>query len=105
MPTCAGPGGCALGGVDEHAADAVGDAHRLLPALGIDGEAGDDLVPSASHVGDLNDLRVAAQACSHDDRSWKADLVPAVVDAQRETAPIVQIVAQAIDQREGEVAV
>src|SRR6266480_4347756 len=36
--------------VDEHAPDAVGDAHRLLAALGLDGEACDDLMPAIPQV-------------------------------------------------------
>jgi hypothetical protein len=49
-----------LSRVEENATDAVGHAGRLLASLRLDGEASDHLIPAATNVGDLDDLRIAA---------------------------------------------
>src|SRR6516225_6496436 len=90
--------------VHQHATDAVGDAGRLLASIGLDREARDNLVPAAADLGHLHNLRITAQPRSHHHRGGKANLVPAVVDTQLEAAPLGQITAQAVDQRERQVA-
>src|ERR1700724_1163345 len=79
--------------VRQQAPDAVGHASRLLASRDLDGEACDDLMPTATDVGDLHDLRIAPQPSSDHDGSGKADLVPAVVDSELEAAPLAQVFA------------
>src|SRR4051812_4857120 len=91
--------------VHEHPADAVGDAYGLLGALGLDGEARYRLVPAAAEIGELDELQIAAHARAGQHGGGEADLVPAIVDAQPEAAPFGEVFAQAVDQRERQVAV
>src|SRR5262249_37010780 len=70
-----------------------------------EGEAGDDLVPAAADLVDGDDLGPGADASVDRDRGGKADLVPAVVDAEGEPGRGDQLLAEPVDQREGEVAV
>ena len=61
--------------------------------------------PAAAHLVDRDDLGAAADPAVDRDRGREADLVPAVVDAEREAGRGDQLFAEAVDQREGEVAV
>src|SRR5512146_1750320 len=88
-----------------HAGDAVADEARLLVALYLEGEAGHHLPPAAALLVDRDDLGPAADPAVDGDRGGEADLVPAVVDTEGEAARGDQVLAEAVDQRQGEVAV
>src|SRR5258705_2077012 len=88
-----------------HAGDGVAHEARLLVALDLEGEAGHYLPPAAALLVDRDDLGAAADASVHRDGCGKADLVPSVVDAQGEAGGGDQLLSEAVDQGEGEVAV
>src|SRR3954447_11686853 len=89
----------------QRAADAVGDAARLLGALDLEDEAGDDLPPAAADVVDRDDLSAGPNAAAGRHRGREADLVPAVVDTKGKPARCHQVPPQAVDQRQRQVAV
>src|ERR1044072_5415782 len=88
-----------------HAGDTVAHEARLLIALDLEGEAGDDLVPAAALLVDRDDLGAAADLGAHRNRGGEADLVPPVVDPQDEAGGGDQLLAEAVDEGEGQVAV
>src|SRR5262249_52374859 len=92
-----------LGG--HHAGDTVADEARFLVALDLEREAGHDLPPAAADLIDRDDLGAGADAASRRDGCGEAELVPAVVDAECESGRGDQVVAEPVDEREGEVAV
>src|SRR4051812_18365895 len=85
--------------------DALRDACGLLVALYLDGESSHDLPPIPADIVYRNHFCLGPHARSGRDRRREADLVPAVVHAQREALRLDQAEPQAVDQREREVAV
>jgi hypothetical protein len=61
-----------------HAGDGVAHEARLLVALDLEGEAGDDLPPAAALLVDRDDLGATADAGVDRDGGWEADLVVVV---------------------------
>src|ERR1700749_524346 len=92
-------------GRDKHPRHAVPDETGLLLALDLEGEAGDDLIPTVAFLVDGDALRFGADAGVAGDRGGEADLVPAIVDAEGEAGGGDQFLAEAVDGGEGEVAV
>src|SRR4029077_9804696 len=88
-----------------HAGDAVPDQAGLLVALDLEGEAGDDLPPAAADLVAGDDLDLGAHPGAGRHRGRKANLVPAVVDAEREAGRGDHVLAEAVDERERQVAV
>jgi hypothetical protein len=99
-------GGCveSSAGGRHNAGDRVTDEAGLLVALDLEREAGHDLPPAAALLIDRDDLGAAANAGVDRDGGREADLVPAVVDAEGEAGRGDQLLAKAIDQGEGQVA-
>src|SRR5881227_1682202 len=89
----------------ERSAHALPHTGGLLVALHLDGEAGDDLVPAAACVVDRDDLGARAHARAGRDGRRKAHLVPAVVDAERKSLRLDEVLAEAVDHRQRQVPV
>jgi hypothetical protein len=95
---------CSLGR-RHYAGHAVAHEARLLAALDLEREAGHHLPPAAALLVDGDDLGLGADLGVDRDRGRKADLVPAVVDTEGEAAGGDQLLAEAVDERERQVAV
>src|SRR3954468_24196339 len=90
---------------DERATDLVADEAGLLVAVDLEHEARDDLEPAAPEVVDLHGLCGGTHLAAGGDRRGEAHLVPAVVDAEDEAGRLDQLLAEAVDQAQRQVAV
>src|SRR3954453_23932998 len=86
-------------------ADALGHAGRLLVALDLDRPALRDLEPATADVLDREHLAARPHARAGRHRRREAHLVPAVVDAELEARRLEDAATEAVDQRQGQVAV
>src|SRR6478672_6635807 len=68
----------------QHPGDAVADEGRLLAALDLDREPGDRLPPAAADLLEGDQLGFDLDRAAHRHRRRKPNLVPPVVDAERE---------------------
>src|SRR3954451_10420068 len=90
---------------DECPDGALGHAGGLLVALDLDGPALRHLEPAVADVVHGQDLDARAEAGAGRHPGRGAGLVPAVVDAELEARRLEEPAPEAVDRRQGQVAV